>query len=102
MAATGETVIQRHARLLTQGFGSKPVVIGATRTRGLLDDAESYGADEGGTPVRLRQRVLTVAASALDTIPARDSTLTIDGTTYTVRNAERLDDAELVRLEVVP
>jgi len=102
MTITGEALLDRHAKALTQGFGSSAVVIGSTRTRGLLSDEELYGVDEGGNPVRLRQRRLTLWTGAVDTLPARDSTLTIDGTTYTVRNVERRDDARTVEIEVVP
>lgn len=102
MTITGDSLLAAHAAALTSGFGSSVVVIGARRMRGLLDDGESSEVDASGYQVMVRRRVLTVATAALGTMPANDSTLTIDGTSYTVRNVERRGDGRHTEIEVVP
>lgn len=102
MTITGADLLAAHAAAMTQGFGSSVVVIGSVRTRGLLDDEEMLATDDSGYGVRVRRRVLTIATAALPDLPARDATLTVDGTSYTVRSAERRGDGRHTEIEVVP
>lgn len=101
MTTTGRDLLAAHAAFMASGFASATVVIGSVRTRGLLDDEETLATDDSGYGVRVRRRVLTVATEELADLPARDSTLTVDGVSYTVRSAERRGDGRHTEIEVV-
>lgn len=80
------------------------VVSGTSRTLGILDtkpadavSAEGYGVDKS-------LRYLTVASSwvAQQSALGDDASLTIDGTVYSVRRVDALDDGALTEITVVP
>jgi hypothetical protein len=100
MTITGNDLLERHLSTMLAGFASSSVVIAGATIRGLLDDQEEIRNDPSGDLTRVRVRVLTLRASDVATIPARDSSLVIDGTTYTVRSVLREADGKILRLEV--
>jgi len=100
MTLTGEAMIEAHLLYMCTGFASSEVVIGTVTTRGILKDDESLGTDASGDIVRHRTRLLILPRAPLASIPARDSSLTIDGVTHKVRSDLTGTLRKVVRLEV--
>lgn len=103
MTIQGRDRIEASLAYITGAFGSSEVVIGSATLRGLLADQETYGTDASGDFITNRTRVLTVARGALPgpgTLPAHDSTLTVDGITYRVRRALVSADGREVAITV--
>ena len=79
-------------------FGST-VVYGGTTTKGLLDVGDVPDADGTGDVLvgvtRLRIKTGSIA-------PTVNATLTVDGTSYQVRDSRRLHDGTFTMLWLVP
>ena len=84
---------------MRDGLGSSVVVAGGTTTRGLLDSEETITTDAQGI-VNQMSRVLYCRTTDFATLPARDSTITIDGTAYKVRSALVQGDGKHLKIEV--
>lgn len=91
MTLRGSDLMQAHLRAMLDGFASSEVKVGGQTTRGLFDDEEDLTDSPEGL-VRNRRRVLTLQVSSLSDAPTRDSTITVDGTAYTVRSVELQGD----------
>jgi hypothetical protein len=96
---TGADLMERHLRAMTSGFGSSEVIYQGQTTRGNFEREESLIDGPQGV-IRNFAQVLTVPVSVFEATPTRDSTITIDGTDYMVRNADRQGDGRHYRIEV--
>lgn len=101
---TGASMLARHAARLCTGFGSVPVVYGASTTRGQLDAGSTLATTDGGLVLQHGERLLHVTQAWVDALPSgfgEDAALTIDGTAYTVREVRVLHDQHVAELLVV-
>lgn len=84
--------------LYADTFLTVPVVFGAQATRGFLDWQDAPQTDASGEIVLVSQRTLTLRVGSLTGL-ANDSTLVVDGTSYTVHDLRRINDGR--ELQVV-
>lgn len=92
--------------ILTTGFGSVPVVLGAVTGRGLLDEEDGPVEDASGREVLQRRVVLTVRRADFTAL-APHATVTVEGTAYRVGDVVLSADgliaqAMLKRVSVAP
>lgn len=99
MSVTGGDRLARHALRLCDGFGSSLVVYSNQTTRGHLDYEETVIDGPQGL-VHSSVRTVTVPTAAFRSTPTRDSTITVDGTDYKVREALPQGDGRHLRIEV--
>lgn len=72
-----------------------PVSFGSLTTKALFDKAGTV-QDLGGLPITVQEDSILFATVALPGLK-KDSSLTVDGTAYTVRNVQRQDDGKVSR-----
>ena len=102
MTITGDALFEAHLRMALEGPGSSSVVVGGRKLRGFFDDGEVDEPDASGMLVKVRRRVLSVATARLGAAPENDTPITIDGTTYQVRDVSRVQDGKVTEIRVAP
>lgn len=102
MTLRGNSWLEADLGVAYRGPGSAVVRYGAVTSSGYLDDETQPEQDGNGMVVFVRRRTLRVPLADFPTTPTRDSTITVDGTDYQVRQAlPAADGKELVLLLAV-
>jgi hypothetical protein len=81
-------------------FATVAVKIGDSSTRGFEDAADQIETDSFGEEGRIRVRVITIQAGALDPDLDIDATIEIEGTERKVRDFALADDGQLEHIVV--
>ena len=68
-----------------------PVVYGSVNARGFFDARDVQMGDSSSEVVLVPMRTLTIATGALGTVTT-GSSIVVDGTTYTIHDARRIND----------
>lgn len=102
MAITGDALFEAHLRLALEGPGSSSVVVAGKAFRGMLDQEDATVGDPGGGYRERSRRLLRVATARLTGLTvARETTCTIDGDNYVIRDVDKEGDGKVTVLAVV-
>lgn len=85
------------AAIFADAAATVPVVLGGSSTRGILHSEDLPQTDHAGDMVLTSQIVVTIRVGALPAL-ARDNTLTVDGTSYRVRDIRHATHGQLLKV----
>jgi hypothetical protein len=85
--------------MMADPFLTVAISIGSSSTRGLFDQLDELAPNETGGQAQVRSNVVTIKKGSLAGI-AIDVAITVDGTSYKVREQALSDDGLLQHIKV--